>query len=510
MALLQVQTRSGLVEGLPAWNQAVTVFRGIPYAAPPVGDLRWKAPQPVEPWEGVRGCYKFPTISYQERRASEGGGDIIGNEFYCLDWPRGEDCLYLNVWTPAKSADEKLPVGVYFHGGGYSQGYGHLNCYDGEGFAKRGCITVTLNHRLGIFGYLAHPELTAEDEHHTSGNFGVLDLIAALEWVRDNIAAFGGDPEKVTVFGQSGGGMKVMTMIASPLAKGLIRGGIMQSCGGIDRTRGGCSDLATAEKLGAQVLADMGYSSIAEARAASQEELLEGTKKFMSAHPEIDRMMMFAPVTDGYVFPESWNDLFLSGQYPDIPTMIGCTADEMEMKNATLPTEEEARAKADYLFGPGYQEAFLKAIHFGEDPETTLRMFRKYVNMTGGTQAAAVAWCDNQIAQGKTPAYRYYLTLVPPAAENAHHSAEHQYVFQTLPKSSRPYTGRDWDLSNQLADYWANFIKYGNPNGENVPEWTPHTAESPLAMDIDYDLHMFKEPVNDLVQMMTDYDLKKI
>ncbi|MCD8330192.1 MAG: carboxylesterase family protein, partial [Lachnospiraceae bacterium] len=250
---------------------------------------------PVEPWDGVRGCYKFPTISYQERRASEGGGDIIGNEFYCLDWPRGEDCLYLNVWTPAKSADEKLPVGVYFHGGGYSQGYGHLNCYDGEGFAKRGCITVTLNHRLGIFGYLAHPELTAEDEHHTSGNFGVLDLIAALEWVRDNIAAFGGDPGKVTVFGQSGGGLKVMTMIASPLAKGLIRGGIMQSCGGIDRTRGACADLATAEKLGAQFLTDLGYSSIAEARGASQEELLDGAKAFLEAHPEINRRMMFAP-----------------------------------------------------------------------------------------------------------------------------------------------------------------------------------------------------------------------
>lgn len=182
----------------------------------------------------------------------------------------------------------------------------------------------------------------------------------------------------------------------------------------------------------------------------------------------------------------------------------------METKIAALPTEEEARATADYLFGPGYQDAFLKAIHFGDAPDTTLRMFRKYVNMTGSTQAAAIAWCNNQIAQGKTPAYRYFLTLVPPAAENAHHSAEHQYVFQTLPKSSRPYTGRDWDLSNQLADYWANFIKYGNPNGETVPEWTPHTAESPLAMDIDYDLHMFKEPVNDLVQMMTDFDLKKI
>ena len=137
-------------------------------------------------------------------------------------------------------------------------------------------------------------------------------------------------------------------------------------------------------------------------------------------------------------------------------------------------------------------------------------MYKKYVMMTGGTQAADVAWCENQVAQGKTPAYRYFLTLVPPTAENAHHSAEHQYVFQTLTKSSRPYTGRDWDLSNQLADYWANFIKYGNPNGENLPKWTPHTKESPLAMNIDYELHMFESPTNDLVDMMIAYDLKKI
>ena len=250
MALLQVKIESGIVEGIPGWNQAVGLFRGIPYAAPPVGELRFKEPQPAKPWDGVLKAYNYGNISYQERRASEGGGDLIGNEFYCVDWPRSEDCLYLNVWTPANSAEEKLPVGVYLHGGGYAQGYGHLNCYDGEGFAKRGCITVTLNHRLGIFGYLAHPELTAENEHHSSGNYGVLDIIAALKWVKRNIAAFGGDPDKITVFGQSGGGSKVMTMIASPLTKGLITGAIMQSGGGLTRVRGELT-LAEAEKKGA-------------------------------------------------------------------------------------------------------------------------------------------------------------------------------------------------------------------------------------------------------------------
>lgn len=511
MALLQVKTDAGIVEGLTGWNQAISVFRGIPYAAPPVGELRWKAPQPVQPWEGVRPCYKWGNISYQMRRASEGGGDIIGNEFYCVDWPRDEDCLYLNVWTPAKSSDEKLPVGVYFHGGGYSQGYGHLNCYDGEGFAKRGCVIVTLNHRLGIFGYLAHPELTAENEHHISGNYGVLDLIAALQWVQRNISAFGGDPNRVTVFGQSGGGMKVTTMVTSPLARGLIHGAIMQSSGGLERTRGGMTTtLDKAEISGADILKSMGLDTLEKARAASQEELLDGVNAYRASHPEVDPMMMFCPIIDGYVFPRNWNDMILSGDFPDIPTMIGCTADEMSRKLTELPSYEEVLKTSDFLFGPGYQTQFLKAIRYQEDKEYALRMFNKSVMMTGGTQAADVAWCENLAALGKTPAYRYFLTLVPPGAQDAHHSAEHQYVFQTLPKSSRPYTGRDWDLSNQLADYWANFIKSGNPNGPGLPQWTPHTAQSPKAMEINYNLGMFDSPTNGLVDMMIAYDLKKI
>ena len=513
MALLQVKIESGIVEGIPGWNQAVGLFRGIPYAAPPVGELRFKEPQPVKPWDGVLKAYNYGNISYQERRASEGGGDLIGNEFYCVDWPRSEDCLYLNVWTPANSAEEKLPVGVYLHGGGYAQGYGHLNCYDGEGFAKRGCITVTLNHRLGIFGYLAHPELTAENEHHSSGNYGVLDIIAALKWVKRNIAAFGGDPDKITVFGQSGGGSKVTAMIASPLTKGLITGAIMQSGGGLTRVRGELT-LAEAEKKGAEVLKGIGYESIKAARAASSEELLAGIRRYVSGNA-FQSMNLFAPNADGYVFPKHWNELFLTGQYPDIPTMIGCTSEEFVDDNfitggkTNLPSRQEALADGEKLFGKGYGEAFLKSIHYDDNPEIAKEMYRKYVRMTGATLAADLAWCENQLAQGKQPSYQYFLTLVPPAATSAQHSAEHHYVFQTLTKSKRPYTGRDWDLSNQLADYWANFIKSGNPNGEGLPEWTPYTKDSKQAMDIDYDLHMIDEQTNDFVDLITEYNLKK-
>ena len=510
MALLQVKTHSGIVEGLPAWNQAVTVFRGIPYAAPPVGGLRWKTPQPVEPWEGVRQCFQFGNICYQERRASEGGGDIIGNEFYCVDWPRSEDCLYLNVWTPAKSPEEKLPVGVYLHGGGYAQGYGHLNCYDGEGFAKRGCVIVTLNHRLGIFGYLAHPELTAEDEHHTSGNYGVLDIIEALKWVKRNIAAFGGDPDKITVFGQSGGGDKTTTMLVTPLTDGIVTGAIMQSGGGLNLIRGEVT-LADAEKSGAEVIRGMGYASIAEARKASQEELQERVRQYAGDSP-MASMRLFGPNADGYIFPRHWGRMIQDGDFKDIPTMIGCTSQEFVSDHylrgeMQLPSREQALKDGQEQVGDG--EAFLKAIRYDDDPAYALQMYGTCVGMTGSTYAGDIAFCESQIANGHKPSYQYYLTLVPPSADTAHHSAEHQYVFQTLTKSKRPYAGRDWDLSNQLADYWANFIKTGNPNGEGLPEWTPYTADCKQAMDIDYDLHMIDQQTNDLIDLMVAKDLEK-
>ena len=257
------------------------------------------------------------------------------------------------------------------------------------------------------------------------------------------------------------------------------------------------------------MLESMGYHTLAEARKATQEELLAGVKAYVTAHNG-DAMSPFSPIADGYVFPEAMNTMIEKGDFPDLPIMIGCTAEEAQKHLTELPSLDELNAKSDMLFGEGYREQFLKAIHYPEDKEYALTMANKFVDMTGGMQGAVIAWCKNQLRLGKKPSYRYLLTLVPPTAEGAHHSAEHQYVFQTLPKSSRPYTGRDWDLSNQLADYWANFIKTGNPNGEGLPEWTPYTAESPKAMKIDYDLQMFDAPSNDLVDMIADFDLKKI
>ena len=499
MAILKVKTKDGWVEGIPGSNQAISLFRGIPYAAPPVGELRWKEPQPVKPWDGVLKAYKFTNICWQERVASEGSGDVIGNEFYCLDHPMSEDCLTLNVWTPAKREDEKLPVAVYFHGGGYSTGYGFLNAYDGEGFGKRGCIFVTVTHRLNAFGFLAHPWLTAENEHHSSGNYGALDLVAALDWVQENIAAFGGDPKKVTIFGQSGGGGKVQTMIASPLAQGKFRGAIMQSGGGLGAKKGimESGKLAYGEKFGMDFFEHMGFKSLEDARACAPDVLLQGLKEFASTRGGI--MDAMGPKVDGYLLEEHPSEVFLAGKHPELNYMVGCTAEEFVNEKAVLPSKEEARALAEKLYGED-AEKYLAAIHLEDDPEQALAAFKYGFGL--GMLANAKAWVENEVRLGRKPSYQYYLTLVPPGAKYAHHSAEHHYVFQTLIRSYRPYTGQDYDLSNTLADYWANFVKAGDPNGGNNPRWEPFTAEKPEALEITYGPHMAAVPESDYVKFL--------
>ena len=254
----------------------------------------------------------------------------------------------------------------------------------------------------------------------------------------------------------------------------------------------------------------MGYASVDEARKASPEELLKKIREYCDNNP-LKMMGLFGPNADGYVFPKHWNRLVQSGEFKDVPTMIGCTAQEFVADkfiaggSFKLPDREKAFADGERDLGDG--EAYLRAIKYDTDPEYAAKMYSGYVR-TYAMYAADIAFSESQIANGHKPAYQYYLTLVPPTAETAHHSAEHQYVFQTLTKSKRPYAGRDWDLSNQLADYWANFIKYGNPNGDGLPQWTPYTADCKQVMDIDYNLHMIDLPTNDLIELQLALDLK--
>lgn len=503
-SMLQTMTECGMVEGMPSANQMFTVFRGIPFAKPPVGELRWRAPQAPEPWEGVRKAYTFASIPMQERFSSEGGGNTLaGMEFYCREYPMSEDCLYLNIWTPAETPEDKLPVAVYIHGGGFETGYSYLNAYDGDGFAKRGIIMVSVAYRLNIFGYLALPELAEEDLHHSTGNYGTLDQIAALKWVRRNIHNFGGDPENITLFGQSAGGSSVEKLCGTPLTDGDFKRAIMQSCGGLSRSAAADAlPLEQAFVYGKEYMEVLGVHTVAEARDLSAETLLEAFIRLKGGPGYLEHYM---PCVDGYVHPERLDLYFRHGRHTVKDTMVGCTAAEFRQPGKPAPTYEEMRQIARQRYGD-QAEAFLAAIQ-AEDPEACRVCFEDLIG--DDMLAGDLAWCRNQISLGRNPAFLYYFTYVPPGTDQAYHSSEHHYVFQTLTRSRRPYTGQDYDLSNLLADSWANFMKTGDPDGGRGL-WKPYTAEEPEALIINGPCHMGTVPVNPSVAFHMAYSLGEL
>lgn len=509
MALLKVKTESGIIEGLPGNNQIVSAFKGIPFAKPPVGELRWKAPQPIDPWEGELKAYKYQNIAVQPRFASEGGNTLAAKEFYVVEHPMSEDCLYLNVWTPAKSADEKLPVGIYIHGGGFETGFSYLNAYDGESFGKRGIVIVTIPYRLNVFGFLANEELEKEDPNGSTGNYGIMDQIAAIEWIKRNIAVFGGDPENMTIFGQSAGGMSVQCLCQSPLMNGNMKRAIMQSGGGI--TKNSILDQKpkdTALNIGKHFFDFIGVNNIAVARKLDANFLVDKYQEFKEK-TNVDLGLLFTPNIDGYVLPERATDYFLNGKHPDIEYMIGCTADEMRNKNAKAPSYEVQKKMAEKIYGENLAEKYLKVIKAND-----LEYCRKFYEDPFGDEALAsnIAWCENQIMLNRKPSYAYYFSYVPPGAEDvgAHHSVEHHFVFQTLIRSFRPYTGFDYDISNELSTFWSNFIKTGNPNGEGLPEWTSYTKESPKVLEIAKERKMINPPESVKTEFIKNYILGRI
>lgn len=504
MAILKVKTNSGWVEGLPSSNQAVSVFKGIPFAQPPVGELRWKLPVPVKPWEGVYEAYKYADIAWQERISSE-GGSVAGSEFYVLDHPRNEDCLYLNVFTPAKSADEKLPVAVYIHGGGYRTGYSYLNCYDGDGFAKRGIVYVSIAYRINVFGFLAHPELRKENQFNSTGNYGALDQVLALKWVKDNIAAFGGNPDMITVFGQSAGGGSTQTMCATHLTKGIFKRAIMQSGGGLWQPGAvRAIPIEEAEKQGEDFIKFLGVKNVSEARSIPAEKVFDAYVRFNKEQYPLH----VSPIADGYLLSADQTDIFRSNDYEDRDYMVGCTKDEGGARGS-VPDYAKRKALAERFYGK-YAELYLKTVNADDEKAYERDVFK--VGMADEMKAGCLAWCELQLELGRKPSYMYYFTHVPPGAEavGAHHSVEHHYVFQTMHRSNRPYTGWDWDLSNTLATFWANFIKTGNPNGDGLPEWEPYTKGSPKAFVIDKDLKMKYIEENTNVAFMKNFLLKRL
>lgn len=475
-----IKVTGGSVQGVHGRDASITVFKGIPFAAPPVGDLRWRAPQPVVVWDGVRKVDKF-------------GNSCIQKEVYeRKPWTHefmshndiSEDCLYLNVWTPAKSSSDKLPVYVFFYGGGNVEGSGAAPVYDGEGLAKKGIIVVTPNYRLGIFGSFAHPELTAEASYHASGNYSELDLIAALQWVKANIALFGGDPDKVTIGGQSAGSGHVFSMTYSPLAKGLFRGAINES--GVSAavaTAVATNTLAQAEKTGVEFAKAKSAASIADLRKLSWQEILDPIPP--STPDGKAPVFRFASVIDGYVFTASARDVYEQDKQNDVPVLTGINKND---NNGPVPHPDITAAAFQELAEKRYGDAaaeFLKLYPASTDDEAKASLTHSTwdYNRTG-----TYFWSEWRAKTAKTKVFTYFWDHALPGPDvelyGAFHTSEVPYVLNSLSMSDRPFTDADWKIADTMSSYWANFIKTGDPNSPGLAHW-PSTSEQPgMTMEI--------------------------
>lgn len=463
ISIQSVAVEGGLISGKTDSSGLVKIFKGIPFAATPLGEFRWKAPQPVIPWEGIKSCTENPAAPMQNPPVPF---FAWSEEFLIPKAPISEDCLYLNVWTAADKKDEKRPVMVWIYGGGFSSGGNTVPLYDGEDLAKKGIVVVAINYRVGMLGFLAHPELSAENPEQTSGNYGLLDQIAGLEWVKKNIAEFGGDPDNVTIAGQSAGAFSVNALVVSPKAKGLFHKAIAQSGGMFNRGTGLISGIQGAEERGKQLTDTLGIT-LADLRQLPADSLLKIPARF-------------GPVVDGKILPNV-REAFENGTFSDVPLLTGWNADDRVSGNPpTTPSEFKANAKKQ--FG-GRAGEYLEL--FPAENEVELSESLKTIGVLGfGFQN--YTWAKMQSEKGLNDAYLYFFTRVPPGEPNfgAFHSAEFSYALHTLRNWNRPFEQADYDLERQMSDYWVNFVKTGNPNGEGLPEWPVFNPENPLVIEL--------------------------
>jgi len=480
-----VKVSEGMVQG--TFENGLTVYKGIPFAAPPVGDLRWKAPQSAAKWDGVKQATKYGPAAFQ------GGNPPSG---------KSEDCLYLNVWTPAKSAREKIPVLVWIYGGGFSFGSTAEPGYNGEKLAKKGVVLVSIAYRVGQLGFLAHPELSAENPNHVSGNYGLLDQIAGLQWIKKNIAAFGGDPDKVTIFGESAGGISVSMLCASPLAKGLFQGAISESGGSFGPTRSttypgeNMKTLKQAELDGKSYAQKVGASSIAELRKIEADKLPLGMG-----------MGGGWPITDGYVIPDDQHKMYEAGKYNDIPVLIGYNSDEgASFSREKKPEEYIAGVKARY---GKFADDLIKAYPAGETtvPKTARDLAR---DAAFGWQTWS--WARLQSQTGKSKVFLYYFDQHPDYPKDSPrfgygspHGQEVAYVFMNLDASNPQTTKSDLEISEAMGTYWTNFAKYGDPNGTGVPKWPTFSDATPVVMYLGPTPHIGPVPSAESLKVLDGY-----
>ena len=468
----QIKTDKGKVRGTLTADGKVRAFKGIPYAAPPVGPLRWQPPQPVAKWKDVRDATTFGSRCMQAR---------LYQDMTFRDPGPSEDCLTLNVWTPTKAKKGSLPVMVWIYGGGFQAGGTSEPRQDGQFLAHRNVVIVSMNYRLGIFGFFAHPQLTAESPHHASGNYGLMDQNAAIEWVQKNIAALGGDPHNITIFGESAGSESVSALMASPLCENRFQKAIGESGAEFPPGRVIVDAREAAEQ------ADMKFSEIAfgtsnltNLRNLSADNLLKGaTAKGKELHAH------FRPDVDGWFLPDTMTNIYAAGKQAHIPLLAGWNADESRSTAIFAhpqPTAESFKLKAEAQFGPAAQE-FLKLYPASTDAEAV----RSAGDLAGDRFIvyATWRWLEVQAKTGDAPVYRYHLDLgspgdkYHPAIVGAFHSDDIEYVFGTL--DSRPdakWRPEDRRLSDEISRYWTNFARTGDPNGADLPKWPTYTAQN--------------------------------
>lgn len=436
---IMVKTNNGVVCGVP--EPGYVVYKGIPYAKPPVGELRWKEPQEPDTWDGVYQADTFRAMCWQKMPTNEyPQAAMMRHEFYEdeANMPEmSEDCLYLNIWVPDHKQDEKLPVAFWIHGGGFGGGYSSEIEFDGEEYCKKGIILVTIAYRLNIFGFLAHPWLTEDSDHHVSGNYGCLDQVAALRWVYDNIEAFGGARDNITVFGQSAGSMSTQILVSSELTGNMIRKAIMQSGHTCAEKMFAAPTLEEEESYGKIFVEKTGVKNLAELRALPVEAVIEAKEEMEAELARQGKIMVIVPNVDGYLLKESVGDAWKNGNFKKIPYMLGCVTDDL-----------------------------------GSTPEQIEN------NQPGILLTEAKRW-SRKCMLYNLPTYLYYFShQLPGENSTAFHTAELWYMMGTLGKCWRPMKDEDFKLSEEMITYWSNFMKTGNPESSDTEMWPAYTTEN--------------------------------
>ena len=465
----EVRTQTGAIQGTSSEDGQVQIFKGVPYAAPPVGALRWKEPQPVPEWDGVRKATKFGA------RCMQGW---IYDDMVFRDAGPSEDCLYLNVWTPKAAAGAKLPVMVWIYGGGFQAGATSEPRQDGERLARLGVVVVSMNYRLGIFGFFSHPELTKESRHHASGNYGLLDQAAALEWIRENIAAFGGDPQKVTIFGESAGSVSVSALMASPVSKKLMARAMGESGAMFGKAlKDGM--LRETEKTGSEFAKVMGVKSIEQLRGLDAQSVLDAALKN-------EEQFKFRPNIDGYFLTTRPTEIYSRGELAHVPLLAGWNRDEGSVEDffeKEPVTKDNYVAKMKKLYWDAVGEA-LRLFPTGNERE--MKSSAELISAANFIAYGTWKWIEMQGKTGGAAVYRYEFDQAPPRAEGdsgegdppAYHSAEIEFVFGVLDSKKLPWRAEDYEVSKLMGIYWTNFAKTGTPNGPGVPDWPRYEKRS--------------------------------